>query len=52
MYLVNNIHQIYHLLNKSKKFIFVYNNDRREYIILIATLVFIKKKAVMASNGS
>jgi hypothetical protein len=31
MYLVNNIDQIHHLLNESKKLIFAYNSDRWEY---------------------
>jgi len=31
MYLVNNIDQIHHLMNESKKLIFTYNSDRKEY---------------------
>jgi len=31
--LVNNIYQIHHLLNESKKLIFVYNNAQKKYLI-------------------
>ena len=34
MYLVNNIDQIHNLLNKSKKLSFVYNSDRKKYLLL------------------
>jgi hypothetical protein len=34
MYLIDNINQIYQLFNESKKLIFYYKKNRREYKIL------------------